>query len=100
MSEIELALAKPVGVSKKFFLLGVAALSQRLLARGLTVVRVGRPARVLALDNLGDDSSPDVHKAPSPERTAEKFVSPPPSMAGEFLLFSFTLFLHALIAVL
>jgi hypothetical protein len=86
-SEIELSLAKPVGVSKKFCLLDVATSSQRLPSRGLTMVRVERPAHVPAFDNLGDDSLPDVHKARSPERTVEKCTSPPPSMAGEFFSF-------------
>jgi hypothetical protein len=40
MSEIELALAKPVRVSKKFCLLDVAALSHGLHATGLTVTHV------------------------------------------------------------
>jgi hypothetical protein len=83
---VELALAKPVGVSKKFCLLDVAALSH---ARATSAVTT-RTARV-AFDNLGDDSSPDVHEAPSPETTMEKHVSPLPSVSGEFLRFSSTI---------
>jgi hypothetical protein len=64
------------------------------------MVRVEHPTHILTFGNLNDDSSPDAHKAPSPKRTVEKHTPPPPSMPGVFLLFSFALFLHALIAVL
>jgi hypothetical protein len=74
-SEIELALAKPIGVSKKFHLRDNYSVS-----------------RVRAFDYLGDDSSSDVRKTPSPERATEKCVSPPPLASGEFLCFSFTIF--------
>jgi hypothetical protein len=49
-------------------------------------------ARVPTFNNLGDDSSPDVHKTPSPERMMEKPASPPAVVSGEFLLISFILF--------
>jgi hypothetical protein len=58
-------------------------------AAGATVTRT---ARVLTFDNLGDDSSPDVRKTPSLERTAEKRVSLLPSVSGGFLRFSFVIF--------
>jgi hypothetical protein len=83
-----LALAKPVGVSKKFFLLDVAASS---LARTVGTTPT-HTARVPAFDNLGINSSPDVREAPSPRKTIEKPVSPPPLVSGEFLRFSFTIF--------
>jgi hypothetical protein len=82
-SEIELALAKPVGVSKKFCLLDVAAPSHGLRGASLTTTRSGEcAARVAAFDNLGDDSSPDVRKTPSPKRAEEKHAAPPPSISS------------------
>jgi hypothetical protein len=87
-SEIELALAKPVGVSKKFYLLNVAASSH---AHDVGAIET-YTARVLTFNNLSDDSSPDVCKTPSPKRMIEKHVSPLPSVSGEFLHFSFTIF--------
>jgi hypothetical protein len=88
MSAIELALANPIGVSKKFCLLHVAA-SFHARTAGTTVTCT---ARVLAFDSLGDDSSSDVHEAPSPRRMMEKLVSPSPSLFGEFLRFGFVIF--------
>jgi hypothetical protein len=88
MSEIELALAKPVGVSKNFRLLDVVA-SSHARVTGATATRT---TRVLAFDNLSDDSSPDVREAPSPGKMMEKLVSPPPLVSGEFLHFSFVFF--------
>jgi hypothetical protein len=88
-SEIELALAKPVGVSKKFHLLDLAASSHKPRSVGAATTRI---ARVSAFDNLDDDSSSDVRKTPSPGKMIEKHVSPPPSVSGEFLRFSFTIF--------
>jgi hypothetical protein len=83
MSEIELVLVKPVGVSKKFCLLDVAAPSSGLRGAGLTMTRAGeRVARVVAFDNLGDDSLPDVRKTPSPMRAGEKRATPPSSISG------------------
>jgi hypothetical protein len=38
-----------------------------------------------AFDNLGGDSSPDVHGNPSPKRTGEKRVFSPPLASSEFL---------------
>jgi hypothetical protein len=87
-SAIELALTKPVGVSKKFHLLDVAASSHTNTACTTTT----HTAWVPAFDNLGDDSSPDVHEAPSPGKTMEKPVSLPPLVSGEFLRFSFEIF--------
>jgi hypothetical protein len=83
-SKIELALVKPIGVSKKFCLLDVAALSYRLHVGGLAV----------------NDSSLDVHETPSPKNTGEKCASPPPSSSGEFLCFAFALLPHALMTFL
>jgi hypothetical protein len=96
-SETELALAKPVGVSKKFHLLDVVASSHELHAMGITTTRT---TQVPAFDNLGDDSSPDVRKTPSPAKTVEKHASPPPSVSSKFLGFSFTLLPRALISTL
>jgi hypothetical protein len=86
-SAIELALVKPVGVYKKFCLLDVAASSH---ARA-TSAAITHTTRVQAFDNLGDDTSSDVHEAPSPKTTMEKHASPPPSTSGEFLHFSSTI---------
>jgi hypothetical protein len=72
MPEIELALAKPVRVSKRFHLLDVAALSHG-----------PHPASM----DLGDDSSLDVRKTPSPARMEAKRASLPPLVSGEFLHF-------------
>jgi hypothetical protein len=33
---------------------------------------------LVAVDNLGNDLSLDVRKTPSPERTREKYLAPPP----------------------
>jgi hypothetical protein len=82
--EIEWALVKLVGVSKKFCLLDVAAPSRRPLTGGATMTRIERAARVPAFENLGDDSSPNVCKTPSPKRIAERRASPLPSMSDEF----------------
>jgi hypothetical protein len=89
MSTIELALAKHVGVSKKFRLLDIAALTHTRAAGAAPT----HTAWVSALDNLGDDSSPDVHMAPSPGKMMEKPVSLPPSVSGEFVCFSFMIFI-------
>jgi hypothetical protein len=75
-------------VSKKFCLLDVPALSHAHAAGTIAT----HTARVPAFDNLSHDSSPDVHKIPSPERMIEKRISLPPSMSGEFLCFSFAIF--------
>jgi hypothetical protein len=96
-SDIELALEKPFGVSKKFHLIDVAAPSHRPHAAGATTTHT---ARVLAFDNLDDDSSPDVHKTSSQEKTVEKHASPSPSISGEVLHFSFALLPRALITAL
>jgi hypothetical protein len=95
-----LALAKPVGVSKTICLLDAVVPSLKLPTRNIAMTHVGRVARVPAFDNLGDDSSPDVHKTPSPKRNMEKRMCPLPSTSGEFLLFKFHLFPHALITFL
>jgi hypothetical protein len=88
MSKIELVLVKPVGVSKKFCPLDVVASSHGLHAMGVAATHA---ARVLAFNNLGDDSSLDVRKTPSPVKMVERRVSPLPSVSGEFLHFSFAL---------
>jgi hypothetical protein len=76
MSEIELALVKLVGVSKKFCLLDVVAPSHGIHGAGLTIAHAGeRATRVPAFDNLDDDSSPDVHKTHSPKKVGEKGAS-------------------------
>jgi hypothetical protein len=90
--EIELALTKPIRASNKFRLLDVAASSHA----HATDAAASHTARVPAFDNLSEDSSLDVRKTPSPERVTEKCVSPPPSASGEFLCFSFTIFIVGL----
>jgi hypothetical protein len=82
-----LALAKPVGVFKKFCLLGAAGSSHGPHTAGIAATHA---AQVSAFDNLGDDSSPDVHKTSSPIRTLKRHGSPPPSVSSELLSFSFT----------
>jgi hypothetical protein len=83
MSEIELALAKPVGVSKKFCLLDVLGTSQSPHDEGRAATNVIEHAtRVAAFDNLGDDSSLDIRGAPSPKKTEEMPPPPPPSIPG------------------
>jgi hypothetical protein len=77
---IELALVKPLRVSKKIHMLDVAALSQARATGTMTTCA----ARVPAFDNLGDDSSLDVHEAPSSKTTMEKHASPPPLASSEF----------------
>jgi hypothetical protein len=57
MPEIELALAKPVGVSKKFHLLDAVGSSHGPHAMGVATTHA---ARVVAFNNLSDDSSLDV----------------------------------------
>jgi hypothetical protein len=72
-SEIELTLAKPVGVSKFFCLLDAPSSSHGHRGGGAAIAKVSeRAARVVAFDNLGDDSSPDVREAPLPPRKQRK----------------------------
>jgi hypothetical protein len=91
-SKIELALVKPLAVSNKFRLLDVVASSQGPHTVGTTMIHA---TRVLTSDNLGDDSSLDVRKTPSPERMVERRVPPPTMVSGEFLYFRFALLLWA-----
>jgi hypothetical protein len=72
----------------------------RVPTRNLAMTCVGHFARVPTFDNLDDDSLLGVQKIPSPKRIAEKRTCPSPSMSGEFLLFQFHLFPHALITIL
>jgi hypothetical protein len=99
-SEIELALVRLVGVSKMICLLDVAALSHGVHAMGLSMTHVEHAARVLALDNLGDDSLPDVCETISPKRVGGKHASPLPSTSSVFLCFNFALSSRALMVVL
>jgi hypothetical protein len=94
--EIELALAKPIGVPKKFCLLDVAALSHGVHVTVLDLTHVECPTRVPTFDNLGDNSLLDVRETTSPKRVGGKRASPPPSAPGEFLCFSFALSPRAL----
>jgi hypothetical protein len=101
MSEIELVLANPIGVSNTFCLLDVAAPSHMLNGAGPTTARASEHGvRVVAFDNLSDDSSPDVCKTPSPKKAREKRVTPPPSISCYFLCCSFALLPWALMTVL
>jgi hypothetical protein len=77
-------------VSKKFYLLDVAASSHEPHIAGAAVTHT---AQVPAFNNLDDDSSLDVCKTPSPGKMIEKHMSPPPSVSGEFLCFSFMIFI-------
>jgi hypothetical protein len=58
-SEIERALVKHVGVSKKFFLLDAVGSSH---GPHTTDIAATCAARVSAFDNLDDDPSPDVRR--------------------------------------
>jgi hypothetical protein len=85
-SEIELALVKSVGVSKKICLLDVPASSHGVHDEGPAMVHGGEHAtHVVSFDNLGHDSSPGVRKTPSTKRTREKHPAPPPSLSSWFL---------------
>jgi hypothetical protein len=86
-SEIELALAKTIGVSKKFCLLDVAASSHEPYAVGATTT-----ARVLAFDNLDDDSLIDLCETPPQQKMIEKCACLPHFVSGEVFYFSFALF--------
>jgi hypothetical protein len=99
-SEIELALAKPNGVSKKFRLLDVTAPSCGLDTRGLAMTHVERTARMPTFNNLDDDLSPDVHETPSPKKIGETRAFPPPLVSGDFLRFGFALLPQVLMATL
>jgi hypothetical protein len=82
MSKIELTVAKLVGMSKKICLLDVMASSHGVCCAGLTAARAGeRAARVVAFDNLGNESSPNAHQTPSLKRAAEKCAAPLSSMS-------------------
>jgi hypothetical protein len=62
-----------LGYLKTFFLLDVPTPSLGPREEGLAMTHdVELAARVVAFDNLGDDSSPNVHRAPSPKGTREK----------------------------
>jgi hypothetical protein len=66
-SKIELSLTKPIGVSKFFCLLDAPSSSHGPHDEALAMTKVGEcAARVVAFDNLGDDSSPNVHETPLP----------------------------------
>jgi hypothetical protein len=85
-SKIELALAKPIGVSKKFCFSDVpsSSLGQRdeggssvQMPRGQVMKAVGEcTAQVLKFASLGD-SSPDTHRPSPPEKTAAGDVPMP-----------------------
>jgi hypothetical protein len=85
MLEIEL-------VSKKFYLLDLPGSSHGPHDEDRVVNKVHEcTARVMAFDNLGNDSSPDIQRAPSP-RVTEKVPPPPPSfMPGEFVCYTIIL---------
>jgi hypothetical protein len=86
MSEIELAFAKPVEVSNFFCLLDVSASSHGVHDEGPDMAySCERAARMMAFDNLGDDSLPDVHKIPSPKGAGEKRPAPLSSISAWFL---------------
>jgi hypothetical protein len=98
-SEIELALMKPTGVSKKYRLLDVAALPHAPRTTCATTIRT---AQVPTFYNLSYNLSLDTRAAPlpgrriekhasSPKRTIEERAFPPPSVFGEFLPCMFAL---------
>jgi hypothetical protein len=80
--EIGLALEKLVGLSKMLHQLDVVASFHELRAAGIAVTRT---TRVPAFGNLGDDSSPNVHKTPSSEWMMENHASLSPMVVFAFL---------------
>jgi hypothetical protein len=78
MSEIELILAKLIRVSKIFCFSDVLGSSQSQCDEGQCKIEtiVERSPRVITFDNLGDDSSPDIHEASPPKRIANVPQSP------------------------
>jgi hypothetical protein len=82
-SEIELALMKPVGVSKNFCLLDAPSSSCGHHGGGAATAKADeRAACVVTFDNLGDDSSPDVCKVDLPQENEERLLPPLPLMPG------------------
>jgi hypothetical protein len=82
-SEIELALAKPIGVSKIFCLLDALSSSHGHHGRGAATAKEGeQAAHVAAFNNLGDDSSSDVREAALPQENKECLPPSPPLMPG------------------
>jgi hypothetical protein len=80
-SKIELVLVKPVGVSKFFCLLDAPSSSHGRRGRGATAAKADKQAaHVVAFDNLGDDSSPDVREAALPQENEECLPPPSPLM--------------------
>jgi hypothetical protein len=80
-SEIELAPAKPVGVSKKLCLLDAPSSSHGHRSGGAAIAKGSEwTTRILAFDNLGDDSSPNVREAALPQENKEHLSPPPPLM--------------------
>jgi hypothetical protein len=84
-SEIELILATPIEVSKKFCLSDLPASSQIRRDKGHHAVQtIGEQAPcMITFNNLGDDSSSDVHEASPPLKVADALPPPPPFMPGE-----------------
>jgi hypothetical protein len=76
LSGIELALAKPDGILKQFCLLDAPSSSHSPRNGGRTVTKVSEhTAHMVAFDNLGDDSSPDVHETPFAPREQRASVA-------------------------
>jgi hypothetical protein len=97
MSKIELALAKPIGVSKKFCFSDMLRFSQSRRDEGGPVVQATseRASRVLSFANLGD-SSPDTHKASPSEKTVD-VPSPPIVTPSWYSYYSFAHLFCALV---
>jgi hypothetical protein len=101
-SEIELILAKLVGVSKKFCLSDVPGSSQSRRDESHRVVEtiVERTPCVISFDNLDDDSSLDIREASLPKRVATVHPSPLPFSHGELQSYTFANLLKILMLVL
>jgi hypothetical protein len=82
-SEVDLILAKSVGVSKNFCFSDMSSSSQSQRDEGRRVMKVVRECTsgVISFDNLGD-SSPDVHEASSWGKVADAPLPPPLITSG------------------
>jgi hypothetical protein len=70
-------------VSKNFCLSNALGTSQVPHDEGRMVTNVAKhAAHVVAFDNLGYDSSPDIHGVPSPREIEEMPPPPPPFIPG------------------
>jgi hypothetical protein len=82
----------PIGVSENFCFLDLLGSSHGPRDEDRIVTKVDeRGAHVMAFNNLGDDSSSDIHEAPLPRVTEEVPPPSPPFMPSEFVHYTFVL---------